>query len=181
MTKTTPQKHLPDYLCATFALDRGVVYCYWKGGDNCTWLFFYLEDTDDPEIPEDEYRDLVSVEFDYVVRDRKEAEALAKKTWGKHKEQILSTTVGRLYVKGDELVEWVDWERIMSSSDIRMTKLIYRNILCQREDWAEDLARLEGELQRLTGNERDRCVEMIEMRKKDIAYLNALLAVEYPD
>ncbi|MGE4545716.1 MAG: hypothetical protein AB7D06_16615 [Pedobacter sp.] len=105
MAKTTPMKYLPDYLCATFALDNATIYCYWKGGDERTWLVFYLDDADDPEIPEDEYRFLVSLEFDNVVKNHKEAKALAEKTWIDHKEQILSTDVGRLYVVGNGLVK----------------------------------------------------------------------------
>lgn len=105
MDKTTPLKFLPGYLCATFRHRTVTIYCYWKGGPGCTNLFFYLEDPDDPGIPENEYRDLTSLEFDCVVKDHDEAKSLAEKVWGRYKEKILSADVSRLYVVRDELVE----------------------------------------------------------------------------
>lgn len=68
------------------------------------------------------------------------------------------------------------------AEDIRMSKLIYRNILCQKADWVADLSSLEAaiDVPDYSEDERKNCKKMIETLKRDIAYLDALLAVEYP-
>jgi len=103
---STEVQFLPGYLVATFRHPAGgTVHCYWKGGPDCAWLFFYLEDPDNPEILEGEYKDLANLEFDYVVKDHEKAKALAEEVWERHDEQIRAENGVRLYVEGDELVD----------------------------------------------------------------------------
>ena len=94
--RTTPIGNLPGVFCTNF----GNVLCYWKGGLNDTLLHFFLSDPDDPDLEAGCYRILGSLEFEYFVKDMKEARALAGKGWGQYREQILASDGCRLYVRG---------------------------------------------------------------------------------
>lgn len=96
LMRTTPIGYLPGVFCAVFY--RKTVYCSWKGGPYYTLLFYYLDDPDNPEVPDGHFRDLGCLEFDYVVNDIVEAQALAKASWDRYREQILAVNGDRLYV-----------------------------------------------------------------------------------
>lgn len=67
-------------------------------------------------------------------------------------------------------------------ADIRLSKLIFRTILQQRSDWQCDVEQLEEAMHvdDCTNAERERSVVMIDGLRRDIKYLDRLLAVEYP-
>lgn len=78
-------------------------------------------------------------------------------------------------IEYDHLMELMD-------KDVRYTKLIFRTILCQKEDYLKEVANLENVLKKSTLPEkkREEIVQILQNLHKDIEYLNRLIAVEYP-
>lgn len=88
--RPTPIGNPPGVFCTVFDNGNGEVHCYWKGGLDETLLHFFGAEAGG-------FRLLASLQFDFFVNDRKEAQVLARTAWEQYREQILSGEGSRLY------------------------------------------------------------------------------------
>ena len=128
MNNTTSLGALPGHHCTNF---QSTIHCSWKGGASCTVLFFYLDDPGDPEVPEGCVRNLISLEFDFVIYNTDDAKVLAEEVWDRYREEILAGDGSRLYVTEDQ-------------NTIRLTAEIAEKVFFMIENPPEPSAALEA-------------------------------------
>ena len=81
------------HYCTAFR--ENTIHCSWKGGHQCTVLFFFL---DDPGDPKERARNLISLEFDLVIYSADDARLLAEEVWDRCREEILAGDGRRQHV-----------------------------------------------------------------------------------